>query len=128
MIDVGSTTEKKIDYFDCAQTACKMLQKGEADRAILFCGTGMGMSIIANKFAGITAAGRRNDPCGPRCVARSTMRTFSRWARCAGVPGTPIWRSTLSLKPKWPTRIPAFADYLAMAKKKVEAIDEANRK
>ena len=61
-IDVGTTTEKKVDYFDCAQTACQMLQRGEADRAILFCGTGMGMSIIANKFAGITARSGRNNP------------------------------------------------------------------
>lgn len=54
--DVGSTVSHEIAYFDCAPVACKILQRGAAERAILFCGTGMGMSIIANHFEGCTAA------------------------------------------------------------------------
>lgn len=39
-----------------AVAACKAMQAGAASRAILFCGTGMGMSIVANRFQGVTAA------------------------------------------------------------------------
>jgi len=54
--DLGSTKEKPQPYFDCAVTLCKAMQAGQAERAFLFCGTGMGMSIVANRFKGVTAA------------------------------------------------------------------------
>lgn len=54
--DVGSVAGKDIPYFDGAVAACKVLQAKEADSAILFCGTGMGMSIVANRFKGCTAS------------------------------------------------------------------------
>ncbi len=56
VIDMGSTKEKPQPYFECGAEACKALQAGKAERAILFCGTGMGMSIVANRFKGVTAA------------------------------------------------------------------------
>lgn len=40
----------------CAQRAARALQDGTADRAVLICGTGMGMAITANKFKGVYAA------------------------------------------------------------------------
>lgn len=54
--DVGSTVGHDIAYYDCAPVACKILQAKKAERAVLFCGTGMGMSIVANRFTGCTAA------------------------------------------------------------------------
>ena len=54
--DMGSTKEKPLPYFDCGSEAAKALQAGKAERAILFCGTGMGMSIVANRFKGCTAS------------------------------------------------------------------------
>lgn len=44
------------DYPDQAYPVAKAVSNGEADRGILFCGTGIGMSIAANKVAGIRAA------------------------------------------------------------------------
>lgn len=127
VIDVGSTVEKKIDYFDCAQTACKMLQKGEADRAILFCGTGMGMSIIANKFAGINAAVVETIHSAKMCRAINDANVLTMGSMLWGA-----WNANLAvdafLETEMADTIPDFADYLAMAKKKVEAIDKANRK
>ena len=52
----GATTATAIPYYDGAVAACKVMQSGAAERAILFCGTGMGMSIVANRFKGVTAA------------------------------------------------------------------------
>ena len=54
--DMGSTKENGLAYFDCGAAVGKAMQAGQAERAILFCGTGMGMSIVANRFRGVTAA------------------------------------------------------------------------
>ena len=48
--------EQPVDYPDTAYLACKTVAEGTADRAILVCGTGIGMSIAANKVKGIRAA------------------------------------------------------------------------
>ena len=44
------------DYPDSAYAACIKVSRGEAERAILICGTGIGMCIAANKIRGIRAA------------------------------------------------------------------------
>jgi ribose 5-phosphate isomerase B len=54
--DLGSVTGKETPYYDGAVAVCQALQAGQAPRAILFCGTGMGMSITANHFKGVTAS------------------------------------------------------------------------
>jgi ribose 5-phosphate isomerase B len=54
--DFGTFTEDSVDYPDCAKPVCKAVLSGEAERGILLCGTGIGISIAANKFDGIRAA------------------------------------------------------------------------
>ena len=51
--DCGAHTTASCDYADFAQAACRLVQDGAADRAVLICGTGIGMSIAANKMRGI---------------------------------------------------------------------------
>ncbi len=53
--DFGSRAGEKADYVDTAEQAVLSVLSGVHERAILVCGTGMGMSIIANKFRGIRA-------------------------------------------------------------------------
>jgi ribose 5-phosphate isomerase B len=55
-IDVGSADINPVDYPDLAYLAATTVSKKQADRAILVCGTGIGMSIAANKVKGIRAA------------------------------------------------------------------------
>lgn len=55
-IDVGTDSEASCDYPVIAQKAAETITKGEAEKGILICGTGIGMSIAANKVNGIRAA------------------------------------------------------------------------
>ena len=55
-VDFGCAVGEKCDYPDAARKVCGKIQSGEADMGILICGTGVGMSIAANKFKGIRAA------------------------------------------------------------------------
>ena len=54
--DVGTFSEDSVDYPDIAQRVCQRIVSGEADRGIVLCGTGIGISIAANKIKGIRAA------------------------------------------------------------------------
>lgn len=51
--DLGTDGEGSVDYPDFAALACRAVLAGKAERAILICGTGIGISIAANKIAGI---------------------------------------------------------------------------
>ncbi|MHC4456393.1 MAG: ribose 5-phosphate isomerase B [Planctomycetota bacterium] len=55
-IDIGTTSSEPVDYPDPAYQAAMEVAQQKADRAILACGTGIGMSITANKVKGIRAA------------------------------------------------------------------------
>jgi len=54
--DIGSFDEQSVDYPDYAIPAAEMVARGEADRAILICGSGIGMAMAANKVKGVRAA------------------------------------------------------------------------
>ncbi|AXI38528.1 ribose 5-phosphate isomerase B [Bacillaceae bacterium ZC4] len=54
--DIGCDCETSVDYPDYALPAAERVAKGEFDRGILICGTGIGMSIAANKVKGIRCA------------------------------------------------------------------------
>ncbi len=54
--DAGTYSTESADYPDFAGSVGQMVAKGEADFGILICGTGVGMSIAANKVKGIRAA------------------------------------------------------------------------
>ena len=54
--DVGTYTADSCHYPDFAHALCKKLQNGEGELGILVCGTGIGISIAANKHNGIRAA------------------------------------------------------------------------
>lgn len=54
--DVGCNGSDSVDYPDYALPVCNKVAAGEADRGILVCGTGIGMSIAANKIPGIRCA------------------------------------------------------------------------
>lgn len=54
--DIGTHNGERCDYPLVARTVAEKIQGGQADRGVLLCGTGIGISIAANKFEGIRAA------------------------------------------------------------------------
>lgn len=54
--DLGTDNGDSVDYPDFGERVGKAISTGEADKGILICGTGIGMSIVANKFPGVRAA------------------------------------------------------------------------
>ncbi len=55
VIDLGTHSTDAVDYPDFTGKACRAVLHGEAERAIVICGSGVGASIAANKFKGIYA-------------------------------------------------------------------------
>ena len=56
VVDLGTNSADSVDYPDYAKKVCEEIQQGNSDLGILICGTGIGMSLAANKFEGIRAA------------------------------------------------------------------------
>jgi len=55
-IDFGTKNEDSCDYADYAKIVCKAITSGQCEKGLLFCGTGIGISMAANKCRGIRAA------------------------------------------------------------------------
>jgi ribose 5-phosphate isomerase B len=55
VVDVGTDSEESTDYPKYASAAARLIADGEADRAVLVCGSGVGVSIVANKVDGVRA-------------------------------------------------------------------------
>lgn len=56
VLDQGTEKAERCDYPDFAAKVCLLIQEEEVTQGILVCGTGIGMSMMANKFKGIRAA------------------------------------------------------------------------
>ena len=56
VVDVGTYREERCHYPEYAKKVAKMVSEGEVSRGVLICGSGIGMSIVANKFKRVRAA------------------------------------------------------------------------
>ena len=54
--DLGADSESSTDYADFAHPLAKRVSSGEAKRGVLLCGTGLGMSYVANRYPNVRAA------------------------------------------------------------------------
>ena len=60
-LNFGTDTKENVDYIDFAKKVCKSIQNKECDLGILICGTGIGMSSVANKFTSIRCGKVNNE-------------------------------------------------------------------
>jgi ribose 5-phosphate isomerase B len=119
--DVGATAAQAVPYYDGAVAASKVLQSGGAEKAILFCGTGMGMSIVANRFKGVTASVVESVFAAKMCRAINNAN-----ALCLG---QMIWGEWMAkeavdvfLKTEFTEGLDGFACFLKEAVQKVDVI------
>ena len=78
-IDFGTDSTASCDYPVYAEKVCRAIQSGECEKGILICGTGIGMSMCANKCKGIRAA-----VCGDHFSAEFTRRHNDANVLCMG--------------------------------------------
>lgn len=78
-VDVGTYSTDSCDYPVIARAVTTKITTGEADRGILICGTGIGMSIVANKVKGIRAA-----LCGDTFSAKASRAHNNSNVLCLG--------------------------------------------
>lgn len=79
VIDVGTNSTESCDYPTFASAVCKNIQNGVTELGILICGTGIGMSMAANKHRGIRAAA-----CSDTFSARLTRQHNNANVLCFG--------------------------------------------
>ena len=113
--DFGPTTSDICDYPDYGAKAALAVSAGQVDRAILICGSGIGMCIIANKFKGVRAAlchddlsaemSRRHNDANVMCLSADLLgeRLASRMIE--------LWLSTPFEGGRHARRIAKIADY-----------------
>lgn len=78
-IDFGTDSTASCDYPVYAEKVCRAIQSGECEKGILICGTGIGMSMCANKCKGIRAA-----VCGDHFSTEFTRRHNDANVLCMG--------------------------------------------
>ena len=85
VIDCGCDSRDSVDYPVFADKVCGKVTDGDADLGILVCGTGIGMSIAANKHKGIRAAACENPYSSKMTRAHNDANVLCIGARVVGI-------------------------------------------
>jgi len=83
--DLGTFNQEPVDYPDSAEKASKAILNGLADRAIVICGSGVGVCIAANKIKGIYAGTCHDTYSAHQGVEHDNMNVLCLGARIVGV-------------------------------------------
>ena len=84
VLDLGTHSTAAVDYPDCAQSVADALTGGRAERGIIVCGSGAGVSIAANKIPGIRAAVVHDTYTAHQGVEHDDMNVLCLGARVIG--------------------------------------------
>jgi len=85
VIDVGVNADGHTPYPKVAIAAAELVASGEADRALLICGTGLGVAISANKVAGIRAVTAHDSFSVERAVLSNDAQVLTMGQRVIGI-------------------------------------------
>lgn len=85
VIDIGVTSAGATPYPRVAVEAARLVARGEADRALLVCGTGLGVAITANKVRGIRAVTAHDSYSVERSVKSNNAQVLTLGARVIGL-------------------------------------------
>ncbi len=85
VLDLGTNSPAAVDYPDFAERAGRALQNGEADRAIVLCGSGVGACIAANKMKGVYEGVCHDVYSAHQGVEHDNMNVLCLGARIVGI-------------------------------------------
>jgi len=85
LVDVGVDADGHTSYPRVAIAAAELVASGEADRALLFCGTGLGVAISANKVPGVRAVTAHDSYSVERAVLSNNAQVLTMGQRVAGI-------------------------------------------
>lgn len=83
-LDLGTFSTDPVDYPDYAEKAGRAIQEGQAERAIILCGSGVGAAIAANKLKGIRAGLCHDNYSAHQCVEHDNANALALGARVIG--------------------------------------------
>jgi ribose 5-phosphate isomerase B len=83
-VDLGTWSTDPVDYPDTARVAAEAVRSGEADRAVLVCGSGAGVAVAACKFPGIRAAVAHDTYTAHQCVEHDQVNVVCLGGRVIG--------------------------------------------
>jgi ribose 5-phosphate isomerase B len=83
-IDLGTDSTQPVDYPDTARTAADAVRSGEAERAVVVCGSGAGVAVAACKVPGIRAACAHDTYTAHQCVEHDDVNVLCLGARVVG--------------------------------------------
>ena len=84
VLDFGTDSPAPVDYPDSAEAVAAAIRDGQAERGIIVCGSGAGVSIAANKFPGIRAAVCHDTYTAHQAVEHDDMNVLCLGARVIG--------------------------------------------
>src|SRR5688500_19897005 len=84
VLDLGTDSPATVDYPDSAEAVAGAIRGGQAERGIIVCGSGAGVSIAANKFPGIRAAVCHDTYTAHQAVEHDDMNVLCLGARVIG--------------------------------------------
>ncbi|NKF31640.1 RpiB/LacA/LacB family sugar-phosphate isomerase, partial [Pseudomonas sp. BGM005] len=85
VVDVGVDADGHTAYPRVAIAAAELVARGEADRALLICGTGLGVAIAANKVAGVRAVTAHDSFSVERAVLSNNAQVLTMGQRVVGI-------------------------------------------
>lgn len=90
VIDYGVASEQDVDYPEVAEPVARAVVSGEVDRAVLVCGTGLGMAIVANKVHGVRAASVSDPYSAERAIKSNDAKVLCLGAQVVGESVAPL--------------------------------------
>jgi ribose 5-phosphate isomerase B len=84
VIDLGTHSTAPVDYPDSAEAVARTMAEGQAERGVIVCGSGAGVSIAANKFPGIRAAVCHDTYTAHQAVEHDDLNVLCIGARVIG--------------------------------------------
>ena len=130
IIDVGMYENgNEIPYYEVAATAAAKIQQGKAEKAILFCGTGMGVSIVANKFKGVYASVVESEFTGKmaKVINNSNVLTLGGmiFSEYKAIMAVDLWLEAKHTEGFWD---PKMAEFLKNSLEEIKKIENNNFK